>query len=590
MLEFAREIIATQPILAIFLAIGLGYVVGQISFGGFSLGVGAVLFVGLAIGAFAPKAQITGPIGLTGLIMFLYGIGILYGRQFFEGMTGAAGIKYNLLALIAVLAGLLVALVLGQAFGVKVGHTLGLFAGSMTSTATLQAALDVMHNGEPSIGYSVAYPFGVIGPILCIYFMTRHVQPKFPAKAQRFHMGEVTLGDNCAGRTLDDIAKDLPRGVQVTMVRKGGQNIVPSGDLSLAPGDGLLIISDDESAMAEAVQQLGRLEPGRIVKDRTALDYMRVFVSKANLVGVPLAQLPLPTNFPVHLLHVRRYDMDIVPTPDLMLEFGDRVGVLMPPDRKDEVRRHFGDTVKSVAEFSYVSLGLGMVLGVLLGLIPIPIPGVGTVTLGIGGGPLIVALIVGKLRRTGPLLWVMPLPANIVLRNFGLAIFLASVGINAGQPFVRTISETGMTMLLIGAVVVLTTVLIVLLAGHYLLNIPYDDLVGVASGATGNPSILVYSTRMAPTDRPDIGYAMIFPSMTIVKVITVQIVGLLVATRRWLNMTSARERYTCRLLALGRAKRDLVVAELAVTRLSRIYRQPSSRSAAGAAYRRGGAT
>ena len=196
MLEFAREIIATQPILAIFLAIGLGYVVGQISLGGFSLGVGAVLFVGLAIGAFAPKAQITGPIGLTGLIMFLYGIGILYGRQFFEGMTGAAGIKYNLLALIAVLAGLLVALVLGQAFGVKVGHTLGLFAGSMTSTATLQAALDVMHNGEPSIGYSVAYPFGVIGPILCIYFMTRHVQPKFPAKAQRFHMGEMTLGDD----------------------------------------------------------------------------------------------------------------------------------------------------------------------------------------------------------------------------------------------------------------------------------------------------------------------------------------------------------------------------------------------------------
>ena len=256
---------------------------------------------------------------------------------------------------------------------------------------------------------------------------------------------------------------------------------------------------------------------------------MRVFVSKANLVGVPLAQLPLPTNFPVHLLHVRRYDLDIVPTPDLMLEFGDRVGVLMPPDRKDEVRRHFGDTVKSVAEFSYVSLGLGMVLGVLLGLIPIPIPGVGTVTLGIGGGPLIVALIVGKLRRTGPLLWVMPLPANIVLRNFGLAMFLASVGINAGQPFVRTISETGMTLLLIGAVVVLTTVLIVLLAGHYLLHIPYDDLVGVASGATGNPSILVYSTRMAPTDRPDIGYAMIFPSMTIVKVIAVQIVGLMLS-------------------------------------------------------------
>ena len=105
----------------------------------------------------------------------------------------------------------------------------------MTSTATLQAALDVMHNSEPSIGYSIAYPFGVIGPILCIYFMTRQVQPKFPPKAQRFHMGEITLGDNYAGRTLDDLSKDLPAGVQVTMVRKGGQNIVPAGDLVLAP-------------------------------------------------------------------------------------------------------------------------------------------------------------------------------------------------------------------------------------------------------------------------------------------------------------------------------------------------------------------
>jgi putative transport protein len=199
----------------------------------------------------------------------------------------------------------------------------------------------------------------------------------------------------------------------------------------------------------------------------------------------------------------------------------------MPPDRKEEVRKYFGDTVKSAAEFSYVSLGVGMVLGVLLGLIPIPIPGVGTVTLGIGGGPLIVALIVGKLRRTGPLLWVMPLPANIVLRNFGLALFLATVGVNAGQPFLKTVSQTGPTLLLIGAVVLLATVLIVLLVGYYLLRIPFDDLVGVASGATGNPAILVYSTRMAPTERPDIGYAMIFPSMTIVKVIAVQIVCLL---------------------------------------------------------------
>ena len=193
MIDLAREIIGTQPILTAFLAIGLGYLVGQISIGGFSLGVGAVLFVGLALGAFAPKAQIVGPIGLTGLIMFLYAIGLLYGRQFFEGMKGV-GRTYNLLALVACVAGLLVALGLGHLFGIKVGHTMGIYAGSMTSTATLQAALEVMNNKDPSVGYSIAYPFGVIGPILCIYFMTQLVKPKFPPKAQRFHMGEISIG------------------------------------------------------------------------------------------------------------------------------------------------------------------------------------------------------------------------------------------------------------------------------------------------------------------------------------------------------------------------------------------------------------
>src|SRR5277367_4975958 len=462
MLDFAREIIGTQPILTAFLAIGFGYLIGQISIFGFSLGVGAVLFVGLALGAFAPKAQITGPIGLTGLIMFLYGIGILYGRQFFEGMVGV-GQKYNLLALVACIAALFVALGLGKIFGIKIGHTLGIYAGSMTSTATLQAALDVMNNKDPSIGYSIAYPFGVIGPILCIYFMTRMVMPKFPAKAQRFHMGEISIGAATSGRKLEQLTMDIPSDVQVTMVRTGGRNFVPTADTVLSTGDAVLIVADREEAIKETAMRLGKLEPGLLASDRADLDYIRVFVGKANVVGVPLSSLPMPPGFPAHLLHVRRYDADLVPSPDLMLEFGDRVGVLTPPDRKEDIRKFFGDTVKATAEFSYVSLGIGMVLGVLLGLIPIPIPGVGKVTLGIGGGPLLVALILGRLRRTGPLLWTMPLPANIVLRNYGLAIFLATVGINVGQPFVRTIAETGFTTVFIGAIVLLTMELIILL-------------------------------------------------------------------------------------------------------------------------------
>jgi putative transport protein len=527
MMASVSELIGTQPILALFLAVGLGYAVGQISVLGFSLGIGAVLFVGLFIGAIAPKAQIAGPIGLIGLVMFLYGIGILYGRQFFEGLSGP-GRTYNLLALAAVVASLLVTLGLGAAFHLQLGHTLGIFAGSMTSTATLQAALDVMGNREPSIGYSVAYPFGVIGPILCFYFMTRRVRPTFPPKPARFHMGEVTIEHLPAGSTtLGAVMANLPEGVQIASVRKAHHNLLPDPAMELEPGDALLVASDQMADIEATVAALGRFDPGRIGRDRADLSYQRFFVSKASLTGKRLADLAGPAGVPLQFLHVRRYDMDLMPAANLLLELGDRVGVLVPAEQIAAARAFFGDTEKSTAEFSYVSVGIGMVLGVLLGLIPIPVPGVGTVNLGIGGGPLIVALILGRYRRTGPITWVMPLPANIVLRNFGLTLFLATVGINSGQAFVTTVAQNGPLMLLIGAAVLLISVAIVLLVGFYMLRLPFDDLLGVAAGATGNPAILVYATRMAPTERPDIGYAMIFPSATIVKVVAVQIVGLI---------------------------------------------------------------
>lgn len=526
-MDFIAALLGSQPILTLFLAVGLGYAVGQITVLGFSLGIGAVLFVGLFLGAIAPKANIAGPIGLIGLIMFLYGIGILYGRQFFEGLKGA-GLAYNALALVAVAAGLAVALGLGAIFDVRLGHTLGIFAGSMTSTATLQAALDTMGNSEPSIGYSVAYPFGVIGPILCFYFMTRKVKPSFPPKPARFHMGEITIERLPeGGTTLGALIATLPAGVQVSSVRQDSHNRLPDPSIELQRGDALMIAAETAAAVQETAAMLGRLDPGRIAKDRADVNYQRFFVSKHNLCGVPISDLPMPPGVAMQIVHVRRYDVDLVPSPGLMLEIGDRVGVIVDNGDVAKARAHFGDTVKSAGDFSYVSLGFGMVLGVLLGLVPIPIPGVGTVTLGIGGGPLIVALILGRLRRTGPISWVMPLPANIVLRNFGLTLFLATVGVNSGQAFVTTVASQGPLLLIIGAAVLLTTVGIVLLVGHYVLKLPYDDLLGVASGATGNPAILVYASRMAPTERPDIGYAMIFPSATIVKVVAVQIIGLL---------------------------------------------------------------
>ncbi|MBS0525861.1 MAG: YidE/YbjL duplication [Proteobacteria bacterium] len=527
MISAIAELLASQPILSLFLAVAVGYAVGQINIAGFSLGIGAVLFVGLGIGGIAPAAQIAGPIGLIGLTMFLYGIGILYGRQFFEGLTGP-GKAYNLLAFISLIASLAVALGLGRLFHVGTGEILGVFAGSLTSTPTLQAALDLVGDKTPSIGYSVSYPFGVIGPILCFYFMTRAVKPNFPPPPARFHMAEVTI-ERLPSKTatLGEVAALLPAGVQVSSVRQEHRNLIPEDAIVLKPGDGLLIVADQQATLDEAVAVLGRLDPNRLGKDRSDLSYQRFFVSKPGLTGIALGELPMPQGFPTHVIHVRRYDADLVPSPELTLEMGDRIGILVPVEHIQTARAFFGDTLKSTAEFSYISIGLGMVLGVLLGEVPIPLPGVGTVSLGIGGGPLIVALIVGHLRRTGPITWVMPLPANIVLRNFGLTLFLATVGINSGQAFVKTVAETGPILLLIGGAVVLAPILVILGVGRWLMRIPYDDLLGVASGATGNPAILVYASRMAPTDRTDIAYAMIFPSATIVKVLAVQIVGLI---------------------------------------------------------------
>ena len=442
MLDLARDIIGTQPILTAFLAIGVGYLVGQINIFGFSLGVGAVLFVGLAIGAFAPKAQIIGPIGLTGLIMFLYGIGILYGRQFFEGMVGS-GRKYNLLALVACLAGLAVALGLGHVFGIKT-----------RPHARPLRRIDDEHR-DASGGARRHQEQGSVDRLLDRLSVRRdrpdpvHLLHDADGAAEISRQGAaLSHGRDFHRREAlpaarsTSLTKEFLHGVQVTMVRKAGQNIVPVDDTVLSAGDAVLVVAESQEAIANAAAQAREAGTGPAGQRRSDLDYIRVFVGKASVVGMPLSSLPMPSGFPAHTsaCSALRCRPRAVARPDARIRRPGRRADAARSARKKSAST-LAIRVKATAEFSYVSLGLGMVLGVLLGLIPIPIPGVGIVTLGIGGGPLIVALILGKLRRTGPMLWTMPLPANIVLRNFGLAMFLATVGVNAGQPFVRTVAE-----------------------------------------------------------------------------------------------------------------------------------------------------
>lgn len=519
MLDIVRTLLETSPLLALFIAIATGYAIGQISFAGISFGAGAVLFTGLIIGAIAPKAAPPGLVGTLGLVMFVYGVGIQYGPQFFASLRGP-GIKYIALASVAVIASLIVAMSLATPLGISMATAAGLFAGSGTSTPTLQAALAAAGNQDPAIGYSVSYPFGVIGPIVLMTIMAALVKPTFKAPSQNVRIAELTLEAPGEDQSVEEISSLLPSDIKIVAVRQHHVNAPPVAGMRLHEGDGLLLVGSPTS-IEQAKTVMGREDPGRISRDRANYDVVRVYVSRAAFVGKSVQQIPLP-EYPVVISHIRRGDVDIIASPDVMIEFGDLLVAAVPTNRKADVQRFFGDSIKGNAELSFVSIGVGIALGLLLGMIPVPLPGGGTFSLGVAGGPLVMALILGWLGRTGPLGWKIPVVANLVLRNLGLAVFIGSVAIGAGGPFVQTVATNGIQILLGGAAVLFTLVLIVLVGG-YLLRIPFDDLLGICAGSTGNPAIVVAAGRLAPTERTDIGYAICYPSMTIVKIIAVQV-------------------------------------------------------------------
>ena len=527
-----------SPVLALFLVIALGYGLGAVRVAGVSFGVGAVLFIGLAIGAMAPKSVPPALVSSLGLIMFLYGIGVQYGQHFVTGLTSRAGLRANLLAAAAILVTIGLVLVSVHAFGIRMTVASGLFAGAGTSTSALAAAQEqvvaslavavpeaerAVLRSEPAIGYSIAYPLGVIVPILLFQWAYRRWQPEVtePDTGGKLQVAELAITGPQAGRMLAEISRELPPGVVIAAVRVGGVNQLPRPDLILTENDAVLV-HGSTSAIDIARQQFGQITANQIVFDRSTLDYTRIFVSNSAVAGRALRTIDL-SRYQAMIAQIRRGDALILPTPDLILEMGDLVGVLSPRDQFPALEKVFGGSIKGEAEVNYIPLGLGMVLGVLVGLIPIPLPGIGSFKLGLAGGVLIVALLLGWLGRLGSLTWTLPLTANLTLRNFGLTLFLAAVGMNSGVPFVATFQQSGFSLLFLGALLVLVLVAVTLLIGHWLWRLPFDELLGIASGVTGNPAILAYADKLAPTDRPAIGYAVIFPSATIIKIVAVQL-------------------------------------------------------------------
>jgi putative transport protein len=322
---------------------------------------------------------------------------------------------------------------------------------------------------------------------------------------------------------MGEVMSELPPQTKIVALRTGHHNQPAAHGHIVAENDVVLVVAPTQDVLEQARKLLGEAAHGRVFKDRSDLDYLRVFASRPSVVGRPIGNLELPGKKGVVIAQVRRGDVNILPRPDLVLEYGDRVGLLAHRDDFADLSKFFGDSIKGTAEFSYISIGLGMALGFLVGALQIPLPGIGKLSIGLAG-VLVVALILGQQRRTGGMNWSIPLSANLVLRNLGLTLFLAQVGMASGPKFAATVTQNGLLMLGLGAIVLIALVLPIMILGLLVYRMPYDEVAGIVSGACGNPAILAYSNKLTPTERPDIGYAMIFPGMTIVKILFVDIV------------------------------------------------------------------
>ena len=531
------DLLAAQPLLLLFLVAAVGVPLGRLRLLGVRVGVAAVLFAGLAFGALDPRLRLPEMLLQLGLALFVYTLGLASARSFFRAFDRRS-LRANVLVLVALGSGAAATVLLARAFGVEPAVAAGLFTGATTNTPALAGVLEALRGradvSAPVVAYSLAYPGGVLGVILSIAAVQRWWRVDYVAESR----GLRDFG--AGGELLDSVTVRVTRAelegapVQAWREREGWHAIL--GHLRRAGGEVELVHADtvlrlgDEVAIVGTARDLAAVAPrlGEVIDvdlefDRTRLDFRRLFVSRPEVAGRTLAELRLPQRFGAVVTRVRRGDAFLLPTADLRLELGDRVRVVARKDQMVAVERFFGDSYQALSEVDVPSLAVGLGAGLLLGLLPIPLPGGVTLELGFAGGPLLVALALGAAGRTGPLVWTLPYSANLTLRQFGLLLFLAGVGVNAGYAFAATLrAGEGLDLIAGGAVLTATLALTTLTVGHKLLRLPMSLLVGVTCGQHTQPAALGYAGEQTGTDGPHRGYATVFPLATIAKIVLAQ--------------------------------------------------------------------
>lgn len=543
----AADVLASNPILLLFTVIGLGYLVGSVKILGFNLGVAAVLFVGIAFGALDPRLILPDHIYVIGLVLFVYAIGLQSGPGFFSSFR-KRGIRINLAALVILTAGAVATVALKFALGFSAPSAAGLFCGALTNTPALAATVETIDNMKgaldpslvrlylesPVVTYGLAYPFGVLGVILWLFVFAKLFRVDF-AREEAERMKETGASSilsrtfritnpAVAGKTVREALRVLGEpGFVLSRIQQGGSIAVVMPDTKLGLGD-LVVAVGGEEALERARLVFGEVSAEHLPETSGNVSYRRIFVSSKNVIGKTLRELELHRLFDATITRLRRGDVDFVPSPDTILESGDRIRVVTRRDNIEAISKFFGDSIRAISETDFLSLSLGIVLGVFLGMIAFPLPSGMVFRLGFAGGPLIVGLLLGKLERTGPIVWGLPLTANLVLRQVGLVFFLAAIGTKAGPGFGATFRTGGWQLIAAGAAITTFVTVSAVFVCFKALRLPMSAVMGIVSGMHTQPAVLAYANQHAGNELPNVYYAAAYPASMIAKIVLAQII------------------------------------------------------------------
>ena len=522
-----------NPVLVLFAVIALGYPIGRIRVGPVSLGIAGVLFAGLCAGALIPGIQPPEALHVLGLSMFVYAIGLSSGPSFVTSLK-SGGIKANLAAMAGLGAAMVVAIVAGLWLGKA--EAAGLFAGALTNTPALAGVAETLRGlgndgGSTAavMAYSVAYPLAVGMGAVLFSLTSRRFSRYFGQDPGHEELCQTAVRVDTihgTGARLGDLMAENHWQVAFGRLTRDGVDRVAFPRERLQPGDVLTFVGSSHenervcAALGEPVGDAGAHREGTV-------DVRRIFLSNRRLAGMTIEQLNMEEQFGARVTRIRRGDADMVPPADFVLELGDRLRVVAPTARMKDVGNYLGDSYQAVGEVEMLTFALGHAMGLLVGALAVTVGGV-TLKLGFAGGPLCVGLLLGSLRRTGTLVWQVPHAANMAIRQLGLVIFLAGIGLRAGGGLGSV--PLGQVAGLAAAAVAITMTGIcvtLILAGRWLGFSPARSC-GLAAAVMTQPALLAWGQERFGCGPVDEGYATAYPLAMIAKVMLAQAVLVLV--------------------------------------------------------------